>query len=141
MTDSKPYKANPTIATGDQMKKVEDLDLPTSWKPVNNLAYIKPNTDITVIVRESGWSTNALGISMPYRQIEEHITLDAACSVRVIDEVDKGKFLCRYTGDDMIDNFMVVPFEALTFDEWSQEICTIQQRSDKVIDDVMQLLE
>jgi hypothetical protein len=141
MTDFKPYKANPTIATGDAMKKVEDLDLPTSWKPVNNLAYIKPNTDITVIVRESGWSTNALGISMPYRQIEEHITLDAACSVRVIDEVDKGKFLCRYTGDDLIDNFMVVPFEALTFDEWSQEICTIQQRSDKVIDDVMQLLE
>ena len=141
MTDFKPYKANPTIATGDAMKKVEDLDLPTSWKPVNNLAYIKPNTDITVIVRESGWSTNKLGISMPYRQIEEHITLDAACSVRVIDEVDKGKFLCRYTGDDLIDNFMVVPFEALTFDEWSQEICTIQQRSDKVIDDVMQLLE
>ena len=141
MTDFKPYKANPTIATGDQMKKVEDLDLPTNWKPVNNLAYIKPNTDITVIVRESGWSTNALGISMPYRQIEEHITLDAACSVRVIDEVDPGKFLCRYTGDDLIDNFMVVPFEALTFDEWSQEICTIQQRSDKVIDDVMQLLE
>jgi hypothetical protein len=141
MTDFKPLKANPTIATGDAMKKVEDLDLPTNWKPVNNLAYIKPGTDLTVIVRESGWSTNTLGISMPYRQIEEHITLDAACSVRVIDEVDPGKFLCRYTGDDLIDNFMVVPFEALTFDEWSQEICTLQQRNDKVIDDVTQLLE